>query len=58
MTQKADTAEAVNAYNKLRDQDEVVAIVGGTYSGTTLAFIETAVEEVCLFLAQQLLTQK
>lgn len=42
---KADTAEAVNAYNKLRDQDEVVAIVGGTYSGTTLAFIETAVED-------------
>ena len=42
---KADTAEAVNAYNKLRDQDEVVALVGGTYSGTTLAFIETAAED-------------
>ncbi len=42
---KADTAEAVNAYNKLKEQDEVVAIVGGTYSGTTLAFLDAAVAD-------------
>ena len=34
---KADQTEAINAYNRLRDQDEVVAIVGGTLSGETLA---------------------
>ena len=37
--------EAVNAYNKLKDQDEVVAIIGGTYSGATLAFIDLAVAD-------------
>lgn len=42
---KGDGAEAVNAYNKLRDQDEVVAIVGGTYSGATLAFVDLAVAD-------------
>ena len=42
---KGDGPEAVNAYNKLNDQDEVVAIVGGTYSGATLAFIDLAVED-------------
>jgi len=42
---KGDGAEAVNAYNKLRDQDEVVAIVGGTYSGATLAFADLAVAD-------------
>jgi len=42
---KGDGAEAVNAYNKLRDQDEVIAIVGGTYSGATLAFADLAVAD-------------
>ncbi|MEX1377276.1 MAG: ABC transporter substrate-binding protein [Eubacteriales bacterium] len=42
---KGDGPEAVNAYNKLKDQDEVVAIVGGTYSGATLAFIDLAVAD-------------
>ncbi len=42
---KGEGPEAVNAYNKLKDQDEVVAIIGGTYSGATLAFIDLAVAD-------------
>jgi branched-chain amino acid transport system substrate-binding protein len=42
---KGDAAEAVNAYNRLRDQDKVVAIVGGTYSGATLGFKDLAVAD-------------
>jgi branched-chain amino acid transport system substrate-binding protein len=40
---KGDKTEAVNAYNRMRDQDGVVAVVGGTFSGTTLAIKEIAV---------------
>ncbi|MDK2866725.1 MAG: branched-chain amino acid transport system substrate-binding protein [Clostridiales bacterium] len=40
---KGDKTEAVNAYNRMRDQDGVVAVVGGTFSGTTLAVKEIAV---------------
>jgi len=42
---KGDATEAVNAYNKLKDQDKVVAIVGGTYSGATLGFKDLAVAD-------------
>ena len=40
---KGDKTEAVNAYNRMRDQDGVVGVVGGTFSGTTLAIKEIAV---------------
>lgn len=39
---KGDKTEAVNAYNRLRDQDEIVALIGGTFSGTTLSIKEIA----------------
>lgn len=39
---KGDKTEAVNAYNRLRDQDEIVGLIGGTFSGTTLAIKEIA----------------
>ncbi|WP_225877806.1 ABC transporter substrate-binding protein [Alkalibacter mobilis] len=42
---KADKAEAVNIYNRLKDQDEVVAIIGGTISGETLAVKELAIAD-------------
>ncbi len=42
---KGDATEAVNAYNKLKDEDQVVAIVGGTYSGATLGFKPLAVAD-------------
>ncbi len=42
---KGDATEGVNAYNKLRDQEEVVAIIGGTYSGVTLGFKDLAVAD-------------
>lgn len=42
---KGDKTEAVNAYNRMRDQDGVVAVVGGTFSGTTLAIKEIAVSD-------------
>jgi len=42
---KGDAGEAVNAYNRLRDQDGVIAIVGGTYSGATLGFKDLAVAD-------------
>lgn len=42
---KADKAEAVNIYNRLRDEDEVVAIIGGTISGETLAVKELAIAD-------------
>ncbi len=42
---KGDAAEGVNAYNRLRDQDKVIAIVGGTYSGVTLGFKDLAVKD-------------
>lgn len=40
---KGDKTEAVNAYNRLRDQDGIVGLVGGTFSGETLAIKEIAV---------------
>ena len=40
---KGDKTEAVNAYNRMRDQDKVVGVIGGTFSGTTLAIKEIAV---------------
>jgi len=42
---KGDPTEGVNAYNRLRDQDEIVALVGGTFSGVTLAIKELALED-------------
>lgn len=39
---KGDKTEAVNAYNRLRDQDEIVGLIGGTFSGTTLSIKEIA----------------
>jgi len=42
---KGDTVEGVNAYNRLVQEDEVDAIVGGTFSGVTLAFKANAVED-------------
>lgn len=42
---KGEATEGVNAYNKLRDQDKVIAIVGGTYSGVTLGVKELAVAD-------------
>lgn len=42
---KADKTEAINIYNKLKDQDEVVAIIGGTISGETLAVKELVIAD-------------
>lgn len=42
---KGDPTEGVNAYNRLRDQDGIDALVGGTFSGVTLAIKELAVED-------------
>ena len=42
---KGDATEAVNAYNRLRDQDEVVAIVGPVLSGESLAVKDLAKED-------------
>lgn len=39
---KGDKTEAVNAYNRLRDQDGIVGLIGGTFSGTTLSIKEIA----------------
>lgn len=40
---KGDKTEAVNAYNRLRDQDGIVALVGATFSGETLSIKEIAI---------------
>jgi branched-chain amino acid transport system substrate-binding protein len=42
---KGDKTEGVNAYNRLRDQDGIVGLIGGTFSGETLAIKEIAVED-------------
>ncbi|MGD9909811.1 MAG: ABC transporter substrate-binding protein [Candidatus Izemoplasmatales bacterium] len=42
---KGDTVEGVNAYNRLVQEDEVDAIVGGTFSGVTLAFKDLAIAD-------------
>ncbi|NLC55143.1 MAG: ABC transporter substrate-binding protein [Erysipelothrix sp.] len=39
---KGDKTEAINAYNRLRDNDKMVALLGGTLSGDTLAIKEIA----------------
>lgn len=39
---KGDPNEAVNAYNRLRDQDQVVAIVGSVLTGESMAIKELA----------------
>lgn len=42
---KGDQTEAINAYNRLRDQDGVVAVIGGTLSGETLAMKDIMVQD-------------
>jgi branched-chain amino acid transport system substrate-binding protein len=42
---KADQTEAVNAYNRLRDQDGIVALIGGTLSGETLAMKDIMLQD-------------
>jgi branched-chain amino acid transport system substrate-binding protein len=42
---KGDAVEGVNAYNRLRDQDEIDALIGGTFSGVTLAVADLAVQD-------------
>lgn len=42
---KGDTTEGVNAYNRLRDQDEIHTLIGATFSGVTLAVKTLAVED-------------
>jgi branched-chain amino acid transport system substrate-binding protein len=42
---KGDPVEGVNAYNRLRDQDGVTALVGGTFSGVTLGIKDLAVAD-------------
>ncbi len=42
---KGDKTEGVNAYNRLRDQDGITALLGGTFSGVTLSVKEIAVED-------------
>ena len=42
---KGDATEGVNAYNRLRDQDEVDALIGGTFSGVTMAVKTLAVAD-------------
>lgn len=42
---KGDPVEGVNAYNRLRDEDEIHALIGGTFSGVTLAVKDLAVED-------------
>ncbi|MBV1756678.1 MAG: ABC transporter substrate-binding protein [Dethiosulfatibacter sp.] len=42
---KGDKTEGVNAYNRLRDQDGIVGLIGGTFSGVTLAIKEIAIED-------------
>jgi len=42
---QGDALQGVNAYNRLVNQDEVNAIVGGTFSGVTLAFKDLAVSD-------------
>ncbi|MGI6633655.1 MAG: ABC transporter substrate-binding protein [Christensenellales bacterium] len=42
---QAEPAYAINAYNKLIDQDEVVAIIGGVLSGESKALAEVTAED-------------
>ncbi len=42
---KGDKTETINIYNRLRDQDEVVAVIGGVVSGETLAIKDIATSD-------------
>ena len=42
---KGDPTEGVNAYNRLSQQDEIDALIGGTFSGVTLALKELAIAD-------------
>jgi len=42
---KGDPVEGVQAYNRLVDQDEIDALIGGTFSGVTLAVKELAITD-------------
>lgn len=42
---KGDPTEGVQAYNRLVDQDEIDALIGGTFSGVTLAVKSLAVSD-------------
>ncbi len=42
---KGDKTEAINAYNRLRDNDKMVALLGGIISGDTLAVKEIAIKD-------------
>ena len=42
---EGDPTKGVNAYNRLRDEDEIDALIGGTFSGVTLAIKELAKED-------------
>lgn len=42
---KGDSIEGVNAYNRLRDEDEIHALLGATFSGVTLAVKELAIQD-------------
>ncbi len=42
---KGDTTEGVNAYNRLIENDEIDALIGGTFSGVTLAFKSLAISD-------------
>lgn len=42
---KGDTVEGVNAYNRLRDEDQIHALLGATFSGVTLAIKTLAVDD-------------
>lgn len=42
---KGDPTEGVQAYNRLVEQDEIDALIGGTFSGVTLAVKELAISD-------------
>jgi branched-chain amino acid transport system substrate-binding protein len=42
---KGDPTEGVNAYNRLSQQDEVDALIGGTFSGVTLGLKDLAIAD-------------
>ncbi len=42
---KGDPTEGVNAYNRLSQQDEIDALIGGTFSGVTLGLKDLAIAD-------------
>lgn len=42
---KGDKTEAINSYNRLRDNDKMAALIGGVVSGDTLAVKEIAIAD-------------